>query len=96
MYSNITTTMHWVAILRGAISESGGVFRSQRYLCGVAKVSPDGLPTTVKGGAAFEGDLKSVSGLGVGDGINTHTGKWMQVKTGVSVDFKGCLKWKII
>lgn len=72
--------MHWVAILRGAISESRGVLRSQRYLSDLAKVSPESLPKTVKGGAAFEGDLKSVSGLGLGDGIKTHTEKWLKVK----------------
>ena len=31
-------------------------------------------------GAAFEGDLRSTSGLGLGDGIETHTGKWMTVR----------------
>lgn len=28
-------------------------------------------------GAAFKGDLRSTGGLGLGDGIETHTGKWM-------------------
>lgn len=28
-------------------------------------------------GAAFEGDLRATSGLGLGDGIESHTGKWM-------------------
>jgi hypothetical protein len=30
-------------------------------------------------GAAFPGDLRSTSGLGIGDGIEDHTGKWLQV-----------------
>ena len=30
-------------------------------------------------GAAFPGDLRSTSGLGLGDGIESHTGKWMTV-----------------
>lgn len=30
-------------------------------------------------GAAFPGDLRSTSGLGTGDGIQDHTGKWLQV-----------------
>ena len=30
-------------------------------------------------GAAFPGDLRSTSGLGTGDGIEDHTGKWLQV-----------------
>ena len=28
---------------------------------------------------AFEGDLRSTSGLGLGDGLYTHTSKWLQV-----------------
>ena len=31
-------------------------------------------------GAAFPGDIRSTSGLGLGDGIETHTGKWMTVR----------------
>lgn len=31
-------------------------------------------------GAAFPGDLRSTSGLGTGDGIQDHTGKWLQVR----------------
>jgi NADH dehydrogenase (ubiquinone) Fe-S protein 6 len=29
-------------------------------------------------GAAFPGDLRSTSGLGIGDGIENHTEKWME------------------
>jgi NADH dehydrogenase (ubiquinone) Fe-S protein 6 len=35
-------------------------------------------PTTVPGGQAFGGDLRSTSGLCQGDGITTHTAKWLQ------------------
>ncbi|KAG1669000.1 hypothetical protein FOA52_000593 [Chlamydomonas sp. UWO 241] len=38
------------------------------------------LPTS-KGGAAFTGDLRSTSGLGMGDGCKTHTDKWLQGNT---------------
>ena len=31
-------------------------------------------------GPAFEGDLRSESGVGLGDGIENHTGKWMTVR----------------
>ena len=31
------------------------------------------------GGAAFKGDLRATSGLGLGDGIHSHTAKWLQV-----------------
>jgi hypothetical protein len=35
---------------------------------------------TIKTGAqAFAGDLRSTSGLGLGDGLNSHTAKWDQV-----------------
>lgn len=30
-------------------------------------------------GAAFLGDLRSTSGLGIGDGIENHTEKWLEV-----------------
>lgn len=30
-------------------------------------------------GQAFVGDLRSTSGLGLGDGLETHTSKWLQV-----------------
>lgn len=28
---------------------------------------------------AFKGDVRSTSGLGMGDGLTTHTSKWMDV-----------------
>ena len=38
------------------------------------------LPTiTAPVGQAFPGDLRSTSGLGLGDGIIDHTSKWLQV-----------------
>ncbi len=36
---------------------------------------------TVEGGQAFKGDLRSASGLGLGDHITSHTAKWLQVGT---------------
>lgn len=45
-----------------------------------------GIPTiTVRVGQAFPGDLRSTSGLGLGDGLHSHTAKWLQVG-GVCVD----------
>lgn len=38
------------------------------------------VPTITVKGAAFQGDLRSTSGLGLGDGKTTHTSKWMQVR----------------
>ena len=35
---------------------------------------------TTIGGQAFPGDLRSESGLGVGDGLHDHTLKWKQVQ----------------
>ena len=34
---------------------------------------------TVEGGQAVPGDLRSASGLGLGDHITSHTAKWLQV-----------------
>ena len=38
-----------------------------------------GLPTIAEGRQAFEGDLRSTSALGLGDGLTTHTSKWFSV-----------------
>lgn len=37
---------------------------------------------TAKVGQAFPSDLRSTSGLGLGDGIHNHTDKWLQVRMG--------------
>lgn len=37
------------------------------------------IPTTLKG-ISFGGDLRSTSGLGLGDGLKSHTEKWLQVR----------------
>eukprot|EP00798_Chlamydomonas_sp_ICE-L_P003495 gene3495-13561_t len=36
------------------------------------------IKSTVGGGQAFGDDLRSSSGLGAGDGLTSHTDKWMQ------------------
>lgn len=36
------------------------------------------VPTTT-GGAAFPNDLRATSALGIGDGLKSHTSKWLQV-----------------
>lgn len=47
----------------------------------VPKSTQDAVPTiNVVPGQAFGGDLRSTSGLGVGDGIKTHTEKWLDVR----------------
>lgn len=41
------------------------------------------IPTATEtslGGASFPGDLRSSSGFGKGDGLTSHTSKWMQVR----------------
>jgi hypothetical protein len=40
----------------------------------------DAIPTTTLPGQAFVGDLRSTSGLGLGDGKTTHTSKWLTVR----------------
>ena len=42
-------------------------------------ITAQGSPTIEEGRQAFEGDLRSTSGLGVTDGIANHTDKWLQV-----------------
>jgi hypothetical protein len=44
-------------------------------------VSDKDMPTIVEGRQAFEGDLRSTSALGYGDGIFDHTGKWLQASS---------------
>eukprot|EP00877_Chromochloris_zofingiensis_P012828 jgi/Chrzof1/779/Cz01g28160.t1 len=39
----------------------------------------ENLPTITAYGQAFLGDIRSTSGLGLGDGIFNHTKKWLQV-----------------
>jgi hypothetical protein len=38
------------------------------------------IPITTLPGQAFVGDLRSTSGLGLGDGKTTHTSKWLTVR----------------
>lgn len=37
------------------------------------------IPTIKVGAQAFEGDIRSISGLGLGAGIHNHTAKWLSV-----------------
>lgn len=46
----------------------------------VQPVNEKDLPTITECGQAFSGDLRSTSALGVGDGITSHTEKWMSVR----------------
>lgn len=48
-----------------------------RFLSTLTKL-PE-IPLTHGGGAAYDNDLRSTSGLGLGDGITNHTEKWLQV-----------------
>ena len=56
--------------------------RLARWLS-LVQVAEENIPRTTLPGQAFVGDLRSTSGLGVGDGIKTHTGKWLQGETKV-------------
>lgn len=45
-----------------------------------AEAEKTGIPTiTARVGQAFAGDLRSTSGVGLGDGLRSHTAKWLQV-----------------
>ena len=48
---------------------------------GLAKAENLKHVTIQVGAQAFEGDLRSTSGLGLGDGLYSHTEKWDQVHT---------------
>jgi len=48
------------------------------------------VPTTVGGGQAFANDLRSTSGLGLGDGLSSHTAKWLQ---GAGPGLKSPMDW---
>ncbi len=52
----------------------------------VKEGTPFPVPTTIPGGQAYPSDMRSVSGLGIGDGIANHTRKWMQVRRRVAKD----------
>lgn len=52
-------------------------------------LTDQGTPTITEGRQAFDGDLRATSGLGLGDGIMDHTGKWLQVCSIPSV-FESC------
>ena len=43
------------------------------------KYNEDSRTITVTPGQAFPGDNRSSSGLGLGDGLTSHTAKWLQV-----------------
>lgn len=49
---------------------------------GIDLVTEENLKyTTIEHGAqAFEGDLRSTSALGIGDGLYTHTAKWNEAR----------------
>jgi phenylpyruvate tautomerase PptA (4-oxalocrotonate tautomerase family) len=51
----------------------------------IKPVKDKGTPTIQEGRQAFEGDLRSTSGLGVADGITDHTQKWLQVSNYTTV-----------
>ncbi len=54
---------------------------------------------TVPQGIAFPGDLRSSSGLGLGDKLTSHTAKWQQVSSTIYPQSRGlgamqvCVKW---
>lgn len=60
---------------------SGGYIYTitSRLFCAESGLQKTELPTiTQKVGQAFPGDLRSSSALGLGDGITSHTEKWLQ------------------
>ena len=62
-------------------SEAGNATKGKE----LAKAENLKYVTIQVGAQAFEGDLRSTSGLGLGDGLYTHTEKWDQVNTTASL-----------
>lgn len=65
--------------LSGASESIVGIAVQSRCMAsGAVTKVPSAVGNTITHGAqAFEGDLRSTSGLGLGDGIENHTEKWM-------------------
>ena len=57
------------------VAESFSETRAQKQFFSSGKV----IPVTNSQGAAFPKDLRSTSGLGKGDDLDTHTSKWLSV-----------------
>jgi hypothetical protein len=48
------------------------------------------VAVTIGGGQAFANDLRGTSGLGLGDGIKSHTAKWLSVRAHRAAWASGC------
>lgn len=69
---------------------SGAVATVPRKDWGAVKLPEEiveAIPTTTLPGQAFVGDLRSTSGLGVGDGKTTHTSKWLTAGVKSPMDY---------
>lgn len=66
--------------LRGLATKAAGDKAVAAAQAKGLQIKEEDIPTTIAGGQAFPNDLRSTSALGVGDGIKTHTGKWLQVR----------------
>lgn len=88
-YSRFESFAEPLAMLRASATLSSVLVRTvegcyaslQRRAAGSAikPIKDKGTPTIEEGRQAFEGDLRSTSGLGVADGFAHHTPKWLQV-----------------
>lgn len=66
-------------------SKAQGHVQTQEY-------NEESRTITVTPGQAFPGDNRSSSGNGLGDGLTSHTAKWLQV----SIAFEKNMAWKRI
>ncbi|GBF97119.1 hypothetical protein Rsub_10130 [Raphidocelis subcapitata] len=61
----------------GSGGDGGVVVRKDWGAVKLPEQVASAIPTTTLPGQAFVGDLRSTSGLGLGDGKTTHTSKWL-------------------
>lgn len=80
MLANLRQSANRIAALTSQLSRSMATKSVSQEIATIIK--DETLPSTKMPGQAFVGDLRSTSALSVGDGITTHTGKWLQVSDG--------------
>eukprot|EP00892_Ulva_mutabilis_P008838 jgi/Ulvmu1/6326/UM029_0034.1 len=73
--------MSRASLFRSVIAsvESCSVQLQARAAGSLQKAGEAITPTITEGRQAFEGDLRATSGLGLHEGLNDHTSKWLQV-----------------
>lgn len=78
--ASVSAATQAMASKQPAVAEAEVTVQKDWKAVQIPKGATERMPTiTVEPGQAFPGDLRSTSGLGMGDGLTTHTEKWLQV-----------------